>query len=109
MAYTTDDYYQDKVYYNNCTPSEKLEYMDALRKNRKQGWDAKNADKVFQYRRATTLKRCEQRVSVPTKSTIQKYNFTVAELKPIFDALWNSYGDTPANSPVSPVPVAVPT
>lgn len=81
----------DKAYYKTLKdPAEKSLYMDTIRRHRKQEWDADNEGKVYQYRRATTLRRCEQRISVPTKKTIEKYDFTEAELKPIFDALWSS-------------------
>ena len=81
----------DKVYYKTLeTDVEKSLYMDIVRKDRKREWDVDNSDKVYNYRRATTLRRCEQRISVPTKKTIEKYDFTEAELKPIFDALWSN-------------------
>jgi len=84
----------DKQYYASLkTKEEKLVYMDIIRKCRKQEWDADNTEKTFAYRRATTLRRCMQRTSVPTKKTIDKYKFTVEELKPIFDGLWtNRFG-----------------
>lgn len=85
----------DKEYYKSLpTHAEKCEYACQVRKERKQKWDEANADKVFQYRRATTLRRCEQRCSVPTKQTIKKYNFTKDELRPIFDALWTKWNET---------------
>ena len=80
----------DKEYYNSLkTHAEKCEYKEQVRKERKHEWDKSNTDKVFLYRRQTTLKRCEQRCSVPTKQTIQKYEFTKEELIPIFNALWS--------------------
>jgi hypothetical protein len=81
----------DKAYYKSLNPTDRVLYADAVRKARKKEWDATNTDKVFQYRRATALKRCEQRVSVPTRHTIQKYNFTREELRPIFEALWEKW------------------
>lgn len=95
----------DKAYYKSLNPTDRILYVDAVRKARKKEWDAYNTDKVFQYRRATALKRCEERCSVPTKHTIQKYNFTREELQPIIDGLWdkweltNDKGDTQSDSP----------
>ena len=43
-------------------------------------------EKIFNYMRKKTLKRCLERASVPTVNTIKKYSFTKQELEPIFDA-----------------------
>ena len=43
-------------------------------------------EKIFNYMRKKTLKRCLERASVPTVNTIKKYSFTKDELEPIFDA-----------------------
>lgn len=89
----------DKEHYKTLTTKEsQLEYMDVVRKSRKKAWDEVNGDKVYEYRRATTLRRCEQRISVPTKKTIEKYTFTQEELKPIFDALWSDRFAVNSNS-----------
>jgi len=81
----------DKDYLKTLSYEDQCIYKDKYRKARKKGWDEQNADKVFLYRRATTLKRCEERCSVPTKSTIQKYGFTPEELKPIWHNLWSKW------------------
>ena len=75
----------------DMTKAEEILYADQLRKFRKKEWDLANCDKVAAYRRATTLRRCVQRCSVPTKETVRKYKFTKDELKPIFDALWSKW------------------
>jgi len=75
----------------DMTDVERILYANQLRKERKREWDLLNTHKVVAYRRATTLRRCIQRCSVPTKETVKKYHFTKDELKPIFDALWNKW------------------
>ena len=79
----------EKDYLKSLTHDERVLYLDKTRKIAKKDWDMMNPDKVFKYRRSTTLRRCEQRCSVPTKQTIEKYEFTKHELKPIFDRLWS--------------------
>lgn len=97
-----EDKKAEKEYLKSLSPDEKVLYLDKTRKIAKKEWDLVNTDKVFQYRRATTLRRCEQRCSVPTKQTIEKYTFTKEELKPIFNRLWSKwsgdYPDTTGNS-----------
>lgn len=83
----------DKEFYKSLkTKEEKLEYMDIIRKCRKKEWDIDNKDKVYEYRRKCTLNRCFDRCSVPTKKTIDKYEFTKDELLPIFENLFFSVG-----------------
>ena len=79
--------------------AEKAIYNEELRKFRKKEWDLANQDKVALYRRATTLRRCQQRCSVPTRETVRKYKFTKEELKPIFDALWEKWSVIEKGSP----------
>ena len=79
--------------------AEKAIYNEELRKFRKKEWDAANQDKVALYRRATTLRRCQMRCSVPTKNTVMRYKFTKEELKPIFDALWEKWSTVDSDSP----------
>jgi len=82
----------DKAYYKTLSgKAEQLEYMDVVRKDRKAEWDKVNTEKVYKYRRQTTLRRCEQRCSLPTKGTVDKYKFTKEELIPIFNALWSKW------------------
>ena len=45
-------------------------------------------EKKAEYNRTAALKRCMERKSVPTLSTINLYNFTKAEIQPIFDSLF---------------------
>jgi len=89
----------DKEYYKSLSYNERILYVDAVRRARKSEWDKDNPDKVYFHRRKTTLKRCEDRCSVPTKATIEKYKFTPDELLPIFNALWVDWGLKPNHSP----------
>ena len=98
---TPDEKSVEKDYLKSLSRDERVLYLDKTRKIAKKEWDMMNTDKVFKYRRSTTLRRCEQRCSVPTKQTIEKYNFTKDELKPIFDRLWSKLSlmsDTEDNS-----------
>ena len=83
----------DKEFYKTLlTKQEKLEYIEIIRRCRKKEWDIENSDKLYQYRRKCTLNRCFDRISVPTKKTIEKYEFTKDELAPIFENLFFSVG-----------------
>ena len=95
---------EEKEYMKTLTADEKVLYQDKMRKIAKSEWDKLNTDKVFNYRRATTLRRCEQRCSVPTKQTIEKYHFTKEELRPIFNGLWAMWveSDTEDSSSAEP-------
>jgi len=98
---TPDEKVDERMYLKSLTNDERILYLDKTRKIAKKEWDIMNTDKVFKYRRSTTLRRCEQRCSVPTKQTIEKYHFTKEELKPIFDNLWSKWAglsDTEDNS-----------
>jgi len=66
------------------TAEDVLIYQRAV----KDAWRAlpETAEKLFQYSRKKTLKRCLDRASVPTVNTIKKYSFTKEELEPIFEA-----------------------
>ena len=82
----------DKAYYATLkTRAEQLLYKDEVQKARKKYWDDDNADKVHNHRRATTLKRCLKRCSVPTKNTVMRYNYTKEELRPIFESMWENW------------------
>ena len=80
---------EHKIYIDALSEEEKELYRKAVNTAYKAEWDIINPQKIWSYRRASTLKRCEERCSVPTKKTINRYKFTPEELKPIYDSLWN--------------------
>ena len=45
-------------------------------------------EKRNEYNRKAALNRCLERQSVPTRATINLYNFTKEEIQPIFDSLF---------------------
>ena len=81
----------DKEYYYSLNDEEKVIYKNAVKKTYKKSWDAEHPEAIYQHRRATTLKRCRDRCSVPTKNTVEKYKFTKEELEPIFNLLWKNW------------------
>ncbi len=94
---------EHKSYVEGLSDEEKELYRKAVNTAYKAEWDIINPEKIWAYRRASTLKRCEERCSVPTKKTINRYKFTPEELKPIYESLWN-VKITQINSAVEPPP-----
>jgi hypothetical protein len=66
---------------------ESLEERDVYVRILKKRWDESNPDRLTTYKRKTTLRRCYERTSLPTRQTVLKWSFTRDELLPIFDAL----------------------
>ncbi len=58
-----------------------------LRREKKKAWESANPEKVYAYRRRGVLQTCLKRSSLPSKTTVDRYEFTKEELDPIYEAL----------------------
>jgi len=57
------------------------------KRERKRAWEAANPQRVQEYRRRGVLVTCLKRASMPSKATVERYQFTKDELDPIYEAL----------------------
>lgn len=57
------------------------------KRERKRAWEAANPQRVMEYRRRGVLVTCMKRASMPSKATVERYQFTKEELDPIYEAL----------------------
>tara|TARA_E500000318_G_C3413734_1_gene154603 strand:+ start:227 stop:502 length:276 start_codon:yes stop_codon:yes gene_type:complete len=58
-----------------------------IKREKKKAWEAANPDRVAAYRRKGVLQTCLKRASLPSKATVERYEFTKEELDPIYEAL----------------------
>jgi len=81
----------DKEYFRTLTSdADRALYLRSVTKLRKREWDLSNQDKVFKYRRNTTLKRAYRLSAFPSTQSQQKYGFTEDELAPILKSIWST-------------------
>lgn len=78
-----------------------LELTKEQIRERKRLWEENNPEKVKEYRRKGLITQCVKRGSMPCKATIERYNYTVEELQPIFDAMFRPINRMVENENVS--------